>query len=92
MREARRIDQWLWFARIVKSRSLAQRLVADGAVRINKAKVVRASAEVAPDDIVTIAVHGRIRVLKVRGLGARRGPSAEALGLYEELTVSGPAH
>lgn len=86
--KSRRIDQWLWFARIVKSRSLAQRLVADGALRINKVKVFKASAEVAPQDIVTVAVDGRVRVLKVLAPGARRGPAAEAGGLYEDLTAS----
>jgi ribosomal 50S subunit-recycling heat shock protein len=38
--EARqRIDKWLWFARIIKSRSLAAKLVADGHVRVNSVRV-----------------------------------------------------
>ncbi|MEM7566397.1 MAG: S4 domain-containing protein, partial [Pseudomonadota bacterium] len=31
-----RIDKWLWHARIVKTRTLAQKLVADGKVRLNR--------------------------------------------------------
>ena len=30
-----RLDKWLWQARFCKSRALAARLVADGAVRVN---------------------------------------------------------
>jgi ribosome-associated heat shock protein Hsp15 len=88
---SQRIDKWLWFARIVKSRSLAQSLVEHGAVRINRIKVVRPSAGIAPGDVVTVAVHDRVRVLKVMGEGRRRGPPAEARELYEDLSAGTPA-
>ena len=32
-----RLDKWLWFARIAKSRTLAAHLVQDGKVRVNRA-------------------------------------------------------
>jgi ribosome-associated heat shock protein Hsp15 len=32
-----------------------------------------------------VPVHGRVRVVRVMALAARRGPAAEAAGLYEEL-------
>jgi ribosome-associated heat shock protein Hsp15 len=81
-----RVDKWLWFARIVKSRQLAQALIEQGAVRINRIKVIRASGRIAAGDVVTVAVHDRIRVLKVLGEGKRRGPAAEARELYEDLS------
>jgi ribosome-associated heat shock protein Hsp15 len=81
-----RVDKWLWFARIVKSRSLAQALIEQGAVRVNRIKVVRSSAGIAPGDVVTVAVHDRVRVLKVLDEGRRRGPPAEARELYEDLS------
>jgi ribosome-associated heat shock protein Hsp15 len=83
---SQRVDKWLWFARIVKSRSLAQALVEQGAVRINRTKVMRSSAGITPGDVVTVAVHDRVRVLKVLGEGRRRGPAAEARELYEDLS------
>jgi ribosome-associated heat shock protein Hsp15 len=83
---SQRVDKWLWFARIVKSRSLAQALIEQGAVRVNRIKVVRSSAGVAPGDVVTVAVHDRVRVLKVLDEGRRRGPPAEARELYEDLS------
>ena len=81
-----RLDKWLWFARVVKSRSLAQTLIEKGAVRVNRVKIIRSSAGIAPGDVVTVAVHDRVRVLKVLDEGRRRGPPAEARELYEELS------
>jgi ribosome-associated heat shock protein Hsp15 len=88
MPDARRIDQWLFFARIVKSRSLAQKLVEAGHVRINRAKVLKPGHDVKPGDVITAAVHDHVRVLKVLAPGARRGPAPEAQGLYEEVRES----
>lgn len=80
-----RLDKWLWYARLVKSRTLAAALVAGGAVRVNRAKIAKASHAVGPGDVLTIAAHGRIRVVRVLGPGTRRGPAAEARLLYEDL-------
>lgn len=84
-----RIDKWLWFARIVKTRSLAAALVGDGAVRVNRHRIAKPSHPVAPGDILTLAVRGRVQVVNVLDVGARRGPAAEARLLYEDLTDRG---
>jgi ribosome-associated heat shock protein Hsp15 len=81
-----RLDRWLWFARIAKTRTLAARLVASGKVRVNRQRVAKPSRLVQPDDVLTLAVHGRIRVLKILDPGTRRGPASEAQQLYEDLS------
>lgn len=81
-----RLDKWLWFVRVVKTRTLASKLVADGGVRLNRQRVEKPSATVRPGDVLTIAVHDRVRILKVLAPGVRRGPPAEAQLLYEDLT------
>jgi ribosome-associated heat shock protein Hsp15 len=81
-----RIDKWLWFARVVKTRTLAQKLVLSGAVRINREKCDSASQPLKPGDVLTIAVGRGIRVLKVAAPGTRRGPAEEARTLYEDLS------
>jgi ribosome-associated heat shock protein Hsp15 len=83
-----RIDKWLWFARIAKSRSIAQKLVEEGQVRINKVRVDKPSRDVLPGDIVTVAIHNRVHVLKVLDTGIRRGPAAEAQMLCEAIVVA----
>jgi ribosome-associated heat shock protein Hsp15 len=87
-----RLDKWLWFARIFKSRTLAAQMVQDGKVRINRAKVAKPAQTVRPDDVLTIAVRGKIQVVRVLAPGSRRGPPAEARLLYELLSApDGPA-
>jgi ribosome-associated heat shock protein Hsp15 len=81
-----RIDKWLFFARAVKSRSLAAKLVATGRVRINRDKAAQASDLVRPGDVLTMTLDRRILVWKVVAPGARRGPAEEARTLYEDLS------
>jgi ribosome-associated heat shock protein Hsp15 len=77
-----RLDRWLWFARIVKSRTSAAQLVENGKVRVNRMRVVKPSHPVREGDVLTIALRGEVRVLEVLAMGVRRGPSTEARLLY----------
>ena len=86
-----RIDKWLWFARIVKSRTLAAGAVSSGSVRVNRQKVTKPSHPVSVGDVVTVAVHGRVRVLRVLAAGERRGPAVEARALCEDLSQPPPS-
>jgi ribosome-associated heat shock protein Hsp15 len=81
-----RIDKWLFFARVVKSRSLAQKLAISGAVRVNREKISHAARIVRPGDVLTISIHDRVRILKVLDSGDRRGPAPEAALLFQDLT------
>jgi ribosome-associated heat shock protein Hsp15 len=80
-----RVDKFLWFARIVKTRALAQALAEGGRLRLSGRVVERAAAPVRVGDVLSFAVHGRVRVLRIEGLPARRGPPAEARLLYSEV-------
>lgn len=84
--ERQRIDKWLFFARVIKSRTLAGKFAAAGNVRVNREKVDQASFLVKPGDVLTIALERRILVLKILGCGNRRGPAPEAQLLYEDIT------
>ncbi len=85
---AQRVDKWLWFARVVKTRVLAAGLVEAGRVRINRHKVSKPGYAVGPGDVLTVALHGRIRVLKVLACADRRGAASFARVLYEEQDMS----
>ena len=80
-----RLDKWLWHARFCKSRALAARLIADGAVRVNAVRVVKPATPVRIGDGLSFAQAGRVRALRILALGTRRGPATEAAGLYAEL-------
>jgi ribosome-associated heat shock protein Hsp15 len=81
-----RVDKWLFFARVVKSRSLAAKLAQAGRVRINGEKIDQAAAGVRPGDTLTVMLERRVLVYKVLDCGARRGPAEEARRLYEDLS------
>jgi ribosome-associated heat shock protein Hsp15 len=86
MREDRqRLDKWLWFARFAKSRTLAAKLIVSGFVRINGQRTDNAAKTVAVGDVVTIALSRTTLVVRVEGLGLRRGPAPEARQLYVDL-------
>jgi ribosome-associated heat shock protein Hsp15 len=86
-----RLDKWLWFARFVRTRSLATRLVADGRMRVNGAPTQKAHYSVKAGDVLTFPLGPHIRVIKVLALGSRRGPAAQAQALYEDLDPPGTA-
>ena len=83
-----RVDKWLWFARLAKSRTLAASMVSAGQLRINKVKASKPSQEVQAGDVLTVALSGRVVVIRVIGCGERRGPAPEARLLYEAIESS----
>ena len=83
---SQRLDKWLWFTRIAKTRTLATRLIETGKARVNRTKVTKASRTVRAGDVITLMIHERVRVLKVLACGTRRGPAAEARELYEDMS------
>ena len=64
--DRQRIDKWLWHARVVRTRSAAAGLAASGHVRINGQRIHSPSRAVRSGDVVTVALEGAVRVLKVR--------------------------
>ena len=89
MADSLRLDKFLWFARIVKTRSAAHTLAEQGRIRIDGRVIDRAHALVRIGDVLSFAHRGQVRVLQVEGLPVRRGPPTEARTLYCELTSEG---
>jgi len=86
MREDRqRLDKWLWFARLAKTRSLAAKLGASGFVRVNGQRVDQAAKAVAVGDVLTVALARTTVVVRIEALGERRGPAPEAQALYRDI-------
>jgi len=80
-----RLDKFLWFARIVKTRASAQLFAEEGRLRIDGRIIERAHAPVRVGDVLSFALYGKVRILRVAALPSRRGPPAEARLCYEEL-------
>jgi ribosome-associated heat shock protein Hsp15 len=81
----RRLDAWLWHARIRSSRADCAALIATSGVRINGRMTEKPGTRLNAGDVLTLAAGGRVRVLKVLGFAARRGDTTTAAALYLDL-------
>ena len=66
--DRQRIDKWLWYARVVRTRATAADLAGSGHVRVNGTRIDAASRTVRPGDVITVALDRRVRVMKVSSL------------------------
>ena len=80
-----RLDKWLWYARLYKSRTLAGSEVTGGGFRVNRILVKKASHALQIGDVITFSKGPYVRVVEVAALGVRRGPASEAQTLYRDL-------
>ena len=81
-----RLDKWLVYARVVKSRALAVEMIEAGKVRVNKIKVKAGDKQIGPGDVLTISRGNQILVYELLDIGERRGPASEAQQLYRDLS------
>ena len=51
-----RVDKWLWYARILKTRTLAASSVKTGKVRVNQEKISSPSRALAAGDVLTVTL------------------------------------
>jgi ribosome-associated heat shock protein Hsp15 len=82
-----RIDRFLFFIRLVKSRTLAQHVVETGHVRIDGKRVEKPSEDVQAGSVVALPLHDEVRILRIVDLPTRRGPAAEARACYQEVAI-----
>ncbi len=83
--EGLRLDKWLFFARVFKSRAIAVERIEAGGVRVNDQPCNKPGKLVRPGDRVVVSAFGHVRALEITALGQRRGPAFEAEGLYHDL-------
>lgn len=88
-----RLDKLLFALRLAKSRTLAQRWIAEGHMRRNGARVLRTDQPVCPGDTLTLPMpdHGAgpraapVLVIEILSLPLRRGPATEARMHYRAV-------
>ncbi len=84
-----RLDKWLWQSRFFKSRANASKLCTAGRVRVDGEVVRKAHYAIRTGHVLTFPHAREIRVVRVVGLGERRGPASQARTLYEDLAPPG---
>ena len=81
-----RLDKYLWFARMARTRAAAASLVTGRPVRLNGRKIDQPSRAVVIGDVLTISLSRDVRVLRVLAFAERRGPYEDARQLYKDLS------
>jgi len=81
-----RLDKYLWFARMARTRAAAASLITGRHVRLNGRKIDQPSRAVVIGDVLTVSLSRDVRVLRVLAFGERRGPYEDARHLYEDLS------
>ena len=84
---AMRLDLFLWWARLAKTRSVAQALAESGSFRIDGRRIERAHCPVRVGDTLTFGRGRAVRVMRVAALPVRRGPAPEAQACYADLAA-----
>jgi ribosome-associated heat shock protein Hsp15 len=88
-----RLDLFLWYVRLAKTRAVAQTLAATGRMRLDGRLIERAHCPVRVGNVLTFAQGQRVRTLRVEALPSRRGPAPEAQGCYTDLGATpAPPH
>ena len=86
-----RLDKWLWYARFFKTRALSSKAISNGRFRLDGDLMSKPHRQANCGQVLTFSQGTRIRVVRVKALGSRRGPAREAALLYDDLAPIAPA-
>ena len=81
-----RLDIYLYYIRIFKSRSIATKFVLTNRLRISGQVTQKPHKMISVGDVLTITINDNIKILKVLDIPSRRGPYSESLNFYEDIT------
>ena len=81
-----RLDVYLYYIRIFKSRSIATKFVLTNRLRISDQVTQKPHKMVSIGDVLSITINDNIKILKVLDIPKRRGPFSESLNFYEDIT------
>ena len=81
-----RVDIYLYYIRIFKSRSIATKFVSTNRLRISDQVTQKPHKMISIGDVLSITINDNIKILKVLDIPKRRGPFSESLNFYEDIT------
>ena len=81
-----RLDIYLYYIRIFKSRSISTKFILTNRLRISGQVTQKPHKMISIGDILTLTINDNIKILKVLDIPNRRGPYSESLNFYEDIT------
>ena len=81
-----RLDLYLFYIRIFKSRNLATKFIISNRLRISGQVTQKPHKLISIGDVLLLPIQDYAKILKVVDIPKRRGPFSEALNYYEDIT------
>ena len=81
-----RLDLYLFYIRIFKSRNLATKFVSSSRTRVSGQVTQKPHKLVSIDDVLTLPINDNVKILRIINIPYRRGPFLESMLYYEDLT------
>ena len=81
-----RLDLFLFYIRMFKSRNLASKFIISNRLRISGQVTQKPHKLISRGDVLSLPIQDNVKILKVVDIPNRRGPFLEALNYYEDLT------
>ena len=81
-----RLDLYLFYIRIFKSRNLASKFINSNRFRVSDKVTQKPHKLISISDILTFTIHDRIKVLEVIDIPMRRGSYVDSLNYYNDIS------
>ena len=81
-----RLDLYLFYIRIFKSRNLATKFIISNRLRLSGQVTQKPHKLISIGDVLSLPIQDYVKILKVVDIPKRRGPFSEALNYYEDIT------
>ena len=81
-----RLDLFLFYIRMFKSRNLATKFIISNRLRISGQVTQKPHKLISIGDVLSLPIQDYVKILKVVDIPKRRGPFSEALNYYEDIT------
>ena len=81
-----RLDLYLFYIRIFKSRNLASKFINSNRLRVSDKITQKPHKLILISDILTFTIHDRIKVLEVIDIPMRRGSYVDSLNYYNDIS------
>ena len=84
--KAIRLDLFLFYIRIFKSRNLASKFINSNRLRVSNMVTQKPHKLISKNDVITFSINNRIKIIEVTDIPDRRGSYVESLNYYKDIS------
>ena len=81
-----RLDLYLFYIRLFKSRNLATKFISANRIRVSGQVTQKPHKLVSIDNVLTLPINDKVKIIKITDIPYRRGSFLESVLYYEDLT------